>query len=383
MTAFFIEPFEPLFLGPPRSTLAGDSHFAQGLLPEPLTFQGMVRSKLFLAARNQGESAAQARAFVGPPDRLPDEWQLEGPFPAQRAEGEIVPWLPRPLAAGGGPLRLRRPWTQADPNHGLDDRPTSRWLVDRPTMGKGGGDGLSWLPAHDLLTLLAGHALAPRPEHDAHEPDLPPFIRREQHTGLAVDDTRGTALEDHLYTQVRLRLGPQSGLFGALSGPLPGPMQAALTSGLGAAGRGQRAVAFQPAAVSRAYTELMRGEHLNRAEDGRFFWLVLLTPADVDRPWDLQLGYEDVRASPVALRLGQPVVLGGYSMAANRGRPNRSFRSRGSSWLMEFEGGSAETRMAALRAWHGRHVVGPNDDRSFGFGQALVSVPMEREDLHR
>ena len=88
---FLVRPLDTVWFRGPRPFVAGEDSSDPGLFPPtPWTFQGLVRTHLLLAALPGDLDLADRRTIielVGPPDRLPEGWRLEGPFPAKAGEG--------------------------------------------------------------------------------------------------------------------------------------------------------------------------------------------------------------------------------------------------------------------------------------------------------
>ncbi|GAA0597299.1 type III-B CRISPR module-associated Cmr3 family protein [Caenispirillum bisanense] len=117
MTAvsFLIEPAEAVAFGPPKSSVAGEAHHIRSQFPpSPRTVQGLIRTRLLLGAEPRPDlgnlaAAPAIAALVGPPEALPEGWQLRGPFPAalvpappevatdpDEAGQVLSPWVPAP-----------------------------------------------------------------------------------------------------------------------------------------------------------------------------------------------------------------------------------------------------------------------------------------------
>lgn len=388
---------DTLYFGPPVSMTAGELNNGRSLFPPPpMSFQGMVRTRLLTAANppldldDWSPGAVQERAqLIGGPDRLPDGWQITGPFPA-RLGGTVEPWFPAPRFAlrgqgsrpGDAPAlahRIRSSHPGCNDLH--PDVNKSRWQVGAPEQGA--SEPVSgWVSAGNLLWLLSG---AGGWDRRGFALDLPPFVKRERRTGLAIDASTGSAMDGLLYSLETLRMEAGSGFLGRLVADLPARLPASsLTSGMGSAGRGARPVQFDLAGpLDTSWEQIRAGAHLPRdVADGAQFWLVAIAPARVEDPWaPLPAAmHGDVTCTVRAALVGPPLVLGGFSLAGRNGsesRPNRPHTPAGSAWLVELRGGDAPARRRALEGLHDKPSIGAAADQGFGFGHTLIGLYQE------
>lgn len=390
---FTVRPVDTLYFGPPSSIPAGDVHGGRSLFPPPpMAFQGMVRSRLLAAANpaldldDWSSAAVKERAgLVGGPDRLPDGWQLAGPFPA-RLEPVIEPWFPMPRfalrGAGGAPILAHRVQSTHPGYDDLQPDPDGeRWVMGAPEV-----DAIQpmdgWISAHNLRFLLTGEGGW---DQRGFGDGLPPFVARERRTGVAIDGAKGSAKDGLLYTLETLRLDRGAGFLGRLEGGLPPRLHgSALTTGLGLAGRGARLVAFGAAEqIHDDWRRLRAGDHLpDQVADGARFWVVAIAPARIAGPCA-----PFTSPPPGAVELivraafvGREIILGGFSLAGRGGsesRPNRAYAPAGSAWLVELRGGDAAARRAAMEALHDKPSIGVVDEHGFGFGHTLVGLYRE------
>lgn len=391
---FTWRPLDTLYFGPPVSMAAGELNHGHSLFPPPpMTFQGVVRSRLLAAARppldldDWSRAAIEERAaLVGGPDSLPPGWQLAGPFPA-RIGTAAEPWFPTPRFA----LKRRghRPGDPPVPAHwirsahpGRNDLWTGanqgQWLAGAPEQGaEEAMDG--WVSARNLRFLLTGRGAWDR---DGFGRETPPFVKREPRTGVAVDQRSGSAIDGLLYAVSPLRLAPDGGFLGRLEAALPGRLDgAALTSGWGTAGRGARPIHFEAARrLDPDWEHVRSGAHLPAdVAEGALFWLVSIAPArvaDVHAPISATIPAGATCTARAALT-GPALMLGGLSMVRGDSRANRAHVPAGSAWLVEVRGDSPGARRAALSALHDRPSIGAAEDHGFGFGHTLVGLHQE------
>jgi CRISPR-associated protein (Cas_Cmr3) len=193
----------------------------------------------------------------------------------------------------------------------------------------------------------------------------------------------GTAAHSLLFFLQVIRMKYRSGFAGWLDAALPPRLDAAaLTSGIGYAGRSWRLITFEALPGSDLHWEsLVAGEHLNKElSDWRHAWITLLTPARLEDALRLTLPSQNgVTVEIKSAFLGPPQVYGGYSITEGKTRKNHLYLPAGSSWLVELRGGRPEDRMRMLRNANGRHILGNQSERQFGFGQILVAM----EDLEQ
>jgi CRISPR-associated protein Cmr3 len=399
-SSFFVRPFEGVSFGPPRSLLAGETTVRPTELPSPTTFQGLVRTHLLRAvqgpaldlSRRTDEAARhelqkQIANLVGPPEQLPDGWQLRGPFVAQNTPGQpIRPWVavPRFLLQGKGvPMPV---WPTSTRHPGINDLHPSQdgtapLLLGRPELGLAeplsgyiGPDNLRW-----ALTIGARRNGAPGWDPDQHTRKLPPFVKKESRPGLMIERGRGAAAESMLFFQQWLRF-KDAGLFGALTFT-PGQRipPKALHQGTSPTGRNARLVSFEPAEdLDPAWQEAMAGKHLpGKVNEHDSFYLFALTPVRLSdgqhpkvRP--LSGGVELHYRSALT---GAPIILGGFDIASWRSRENHAYAPAGSCWLFQLRGGDEKSRAHALKnELHNRHPLGPANEATFGYGHTLVAL---------
>lgn len=398
---------ESLFFGSARPIQAGEAHHAEGLFPPPpSTFQGAVRASLYRSLKAQGLTQAAILERVGPPQRLPEGWALDGPWAAavevEDGAERLVPWVPLPLCAVDSTRRNR------DPKEGVPQgrsshstwslRSRAAWpeglVVDDdapPELVLGEELGQErWISATDLYTLLStGRVRAP-------DRADPPFARAESRSGLALQADR-TADRGLLYFHRGRRMSgvvgaPRSGLVAWLSAD-DGSARLILDQPL-RLGRRNRALPIEspaPRAVE-AWADLQAGRHIaelsaEQLPDGVHAWLILASPVALDRP---PLGRPDrpvvpglgpVRVEVRSALPGRPLHLGGISLAQAGGptsRPVRAMTPAGASWLIRLDGGTPEDRRNALLSLHHTCTLGDPDARSFGFGRTWIApLPAE------
>ena len=192
---FLVRPLDTVWFRGPRPFVAGEDSSDPGLFPPtPWTFQGLVRTRLLLTALDGDLDRADRRTIaelVGPPDRLPEGWRLDGPFPAaERGDGALEPWLPAPrfllrAEAGGDPARAR-PAPELRPAGILSGLAAERVLVGSPRHG--GRPIGGWVSAGNLRWALTGEGAWDR---QGHRRDLPPVVTAEVRTGVRIE--RGSA----------------------------------------------------------------------------------------------------------------------------------------------------------------------------------------------
>ena len=419
-TDFWLRPLEPLFFGPPRSFVAGEAHHASSAFPpSPWTLQGIVRTHLLKAARrNLDHSLAdrspaarrEREALVGSPDALPAGWQIDAPVPVEQQEVNDEPrlhaWFPAPrflfrrsARGDGAPVRGHVLIDRVgDSSWDIADDRISSWadrgdtVIVGPPPDAGEPKPLSgWIDARNLRWALTGQgSWSP----DGHDDDLPPFVRRERQTGVAIDDREGTAQDRMLYTMERLRFREGSGLWSNLEvDPVPAGLHPdKLPRGIAHAGRRVRPVELAPAPEkSRDWQAVERpDEWLTRLageepQDRVRIWLYLASPVyvavDQDRP-RIQVGSgSGVEVRVRAALIGPPELHGGLRMASSRSRGNQMLVPAGSAWLIDVEGGQPAERARVLRALHGGYPLADplnNPDAgahaAFGFGRTLVGI---------
>ena len=262
-------------------------------------------------------------------------------------------------------------------------------LLGAPRQGRE-KPALGWLSCRSMVALLDG-AEQLQPCEYCH--DLPPFVCRETHTGLArekgaeSDSVRlpGRAREGMLYTLSMLRFAPDSGLCGWFSGNLANPLSAkALHRGTVVAGKKGGVMAFaRTAGVDPYWQDLTRGKHLDglAPDDLLRIWLILLTPGRWQNLAELGgmvaeaagLDAEQVRVRGC---LCPPLVyLGGFSMASGRARPARAWYGAGTSLLIDLRADSGQDLPTIVRQKLNNHcLLAPPAQRPFGYGHVLAAA---------
>jgi CRISPR-associated protein Cmr3 len=391
---FLITPSEPVLFGPPKSFVAGEAHrITSQFPPSPLTFQGIIRTRLLLGADpaidlHAPEAASEVAALVGKPSELPPGWQIRGPFPARRGKDGVEPWIPTPrflLGQSSEPLHAQI--IESD-HPGRNDlaggaQPVLLGRPDREGTEPRGG----WIGPANLRFAL-GRGANSNWDETQWQPIKPPFVKDELQPGLAIDRTKGAARHGLLYFAEALRFDPDfekhpSGLFGELRATLSPPLDAAaLAAGSGQLGRKGRLGRFSVVEVLHPdWEHVMNGDHLpGEVADDMLFWLVAITPVRLSDPTAPSLDAavpSGVSVRFVAALTGRPMPLGGYQLAKRGVRPTRLYVPAGSAWLFQVSGGLSAGRAAALRALHGRHPLGPRQEAAMGFGHTLVGIAAE------
>jgi CRISPR type III-B/RAMP module-associated protein Cmr3 len=399
MTAFrfFIRPLESLFFGPPHSFSAGEAHHSRSLFPPPISaFQGFIRTAILRAVSpsldlndNSPSARAMRAGIVGNADRLPDMWQLHGPYPAQTTqdadEEKLIPWLPTPLILlrGANRIPLYAHWLD-NAQGGISDisdvqfRPLGRPELDgmKPLGG--------WCSAENLLNIVKGSAEFEW-KADDWKSNFPRFVKCEDQAGLALERRKErqrsvTSRHGMLYFQKRLRLETNAGFVGGLKAILPSNIEIdALNGGTDIWGRKGRPVSLeirQEEAFCRAWHDLLSGNHLpEQVSSNSLFWLITLTPVAVDNPLDPKprlggnISFETLAALP-----GSPINLGGYDMTSGRPRENLNYLPAGSSWLFRLKGEDQTSRLRALHSLNNAFPLGSKISAAFGYGHTLVGI---------
>lgn len=379
---FLVRPLDTVWFRGPRPFVAGEDSSDPGLFPPtPRTFQGLVRTRLLLAALPGDLDLADRGTItelVGPPDRLPEGWRLEGPFPAQDGEsGHSEPWFPAPAFLlrrdGLEPARAR----PAPTLEIMSDLPGEKVLLGNPKQASAVVDG--WISVSNLWWAVTGEG---KWDADGHRRDLPPFVEPEERPGVRIERDTATAMDHMLYAGTHYRFAPGSGLLGRLTAMSDSRVpDDALFRGWGQTGRKSRLVELRgPIAADSRWSRLRGGEHLRldpAAVPGPLLaWVTLLTPAlmaqDGALPFSAARG--GVRVQVVGRLAGAGPDIGGFDRAAGSGRPVRSTWAAGSSWLVRIAGGSADERLAAARELQGLAPHAPDAFESMGFGQRVVGL---------
>ncbi len=381
---FLVRPLDTVWFRGPRPFVAGEDSADPGLFPPtPWTFQGLVRTRLLLAALPGDLDRVDRRTIaelVGPPDRFPEGWRLEGPFPAgETAAGELGPWLPAPrflLAAEGGGEPLQARPAPARPEGILSDLAPEQLLLGDPRRAKAPIGG--WICAANLHWALTGEGSW---NHQGHHPALPPFVAPEERPGVRIERDRATAVDHMLYVGTHHRFERGAGLLGRLRASTDPRIPAdALSRGWGQAGRKGRLVEVRgPVTVDAPWSTLRGGAHLRLAPDRvpepLRAWVVLLTPAFCrgdEPPFAVPRGAAQVRVVGHLASAGDDV--GGFDRVAGDGRPLRAAWAAGGSWLVEITGGDGGDRLAAACALQGLSPHVPDALEAMGFGQRLVGL---------
>ena len=413
---FFVRPMEPLFFGEPKSFNAGESHFARSQFPpSPMTFQGMVRSQLLRSAEPpldlddwSREEREKREILVGDSDRLPPDWQIEGPLPAivedEGGEEILHPWAPAPrfLYRGDGDGGFVRGRFFRSSQRAVNDLRDCRMSVGKevplfgPPPGQRKRKPLSgWVDGEILYRALAG---GPGPFPETHETAIPPFVvNAERRPGIALDRKSNTGRDGMLYLLELLRFKPSSGFWGGLSGTLDERLgKEPLWHGVGGAGKKARLVAFEKAPPLKSqWRELLSGKHLAGFGGRRgLFWLYLLTPARLEAG-ERSAGGEALLPGGVRLRrgvlpegvslrcavalTGPPVTLGGMDTARGRSRPNHAYVPPGSAWLIEVETDDDALHQETLQKLNDAHLLGDPEEARFGFGHTLIGIEPDRQ----
>ena len=390
---FMIEPCESVTFGPPKSASAGESHRIFSMFPpSPLTFQGMVRTRLLYGAdppldleSGRDKDKEIIARLVGAPDALPPGWQLRGPFPARRLVGEkagepdiVQPWLPTPcflLRSGPAVVHARQVVSTHRGLCDLDGRLDDVILFGRP--GLEGAELLGgWIGPANLRYALAGEGCTGWNDCQW-ATERPPFVTTEFQPGLAVDSATASARHGMLYFNQALRFARGAGLYGHLDAPLDNRLrEEALAQGAVQAGRKGRLAAFRAVArLDKDWAHVIEGKHLpSEVKEGDSFWLVAITPVQLDDPLQPTLppAGGGVRVEIRAALTGRAISIGGYRLVDGKPRANRLYVPAGSAWLIEIRGGDQTTRVETLRALHDAHPLGPREEAAMGFGHTLV-----------
>lgn len=396
--SFVVQPAEPVFFGPPKSFTAGEIRFARSEFPpSPWGWQGVVRTRLLHGATPpvdlSGRDTARIASLVGPPDALPDGWQLAPPLPVCRTKDDGIetwmPWLPAPAFllrnARGRPSRLvprLQPLEWSLPVGSPAPSNAGAGVALVPEHPDAESTYADWLSAVDYLEVLCGRD----PRAQGASAGLPPFATYERVVGLQTDDQRGAAVPGMIYTNDWVRFAPRSGFLGRLTtgkGAIPGA--SALIEGAGGAGRRARTVHFAPAeGLAGAYLELAEGRHLpGDVDDGALFWVVAASPmvaggSASDSPLPAFAppgsGACTITAEPAGRLDAGRMRIGGMRIDG-RARENVTCAAAGSAWLCRITGASSKARADALRALNGSYSGAP-PFAAFGFGLVYCSTPL-------
>ncbi len=391
MKQFFIEPAETLMFGQPKSFVAGETHRSQSLFPpSPFTFQGLIRTHLLHHAQPAIDFEAsgvreEIASLVGPPDQLPQDWQLTGPYPARKRKQEenvwIEPWVPAPrflLRNGNDHILSAQPMSRA--HNSLNDLENHQILLGRPETGEC-KPMTGWVAPGALkqaLTLTDHDSPLSWTDKQWTGESLPPFVHQEFQPGLAIKSGSATASHGLLYYLDAIRFKAGSGLFGGFSAPLPNRLDdSALEEGAALFGRKGRLVSFHGVdRLDSEWEDIIEGHHLpEEVSEMDCFWLVTLTPVRLENALSLtprEAFAGGVHMETLAALTGPPITLGGFSIAEGNARPNRLYVPAGSAWAVCITGGNSETRAAALRALNNHYPFGPPHEAAMGFGHIVV-----------
>ncbi len=379
-----VAPHTPVYFGDGRPNDAGETDYgASRFPPSPRTMQGLVRTALLrsVAGLTLGPGADRERikALVGSPEQLPAGWQVTGPWPAAWRETEeggvdsVAPWLPCPawLEMGSDGKPAFRSFQALGKTR--TDLEAESSLIEGVLVGTGRALR-AWLDPADTLRVLLGKP----PQQPA--AGLPPFVRKEPHTGLQIDPERRKAVEGMLYTLDYYRFRQRSGMVLRFHGVLDSAMNAqALCSGVSNLGRRNRvAQLLRVSAWDDTFRQILDGWHLpGDVKEGDRFFIWTTTPVWLSNPLDpgldrLQNG--EARLELVSAALGYPESIGGFSFVQGHGTPARRYLPGGSSWLVRITGGNADARRNLLNQVHNSCCLGDDPvDGTFGFGHALVA----------
>jgi CRISPR-associated protein Cmr3 len=203
------------------------------------------------------------------------------------------------------------------------------------------------------------------------------LVYGENRTGIAIDRSSGTSLEEHLYTIEMLRLGRGVSLWTGVEG-LSGSIQeptSQMTARLGGEAK-------------RVTVQIMDGKSLpdpdvtdQIAETGRLK-ILLLQHADFGGSWhppDFEetdrngrtewVGtLKGVDMTLVSAKTDKPIHIGGWDTAANRPRPLDALVPAGSVYYMEIDGDLAAK---AVEVIHDQHI---GLKTNLGFGHVAIGV---------
>ena len=406
---FYVRPFDTAFFGPPEAQSAGETHFARSLFPPPpRSFQGLVRTRLLQGAQpplNLSDRSPSGRrtveALVGTTEKLPEGWQVDGPFPVSEDQTEqLTPWFVAPLflrrgkAGTSAPLKAQFLETSPDDrvlnaiSSGNANKTDRKDHQPNGVLGVPGFDDNGpldeWITASNMLWALTGQG-AWEPGGQA---SLPTMVAKEFRTGLALESKTRRAMDHMLYSCEDLRFNGRGGFVGRLTAQLPAALSAnSLSQGTVAFGRGGRLATLAPAEsldqFDQAWYRLVQGDYIPAAlEEKTRFWMVLLTPVRFDEAFSeaaRPLQQPRVYDSQEEIRFlgsiaGKPLTLGGYSIAEHSALPNYRYLPAGSCWLFDLPNLSPERRAETLRLLNFSHCLGRRDEAAMGFGHVAVGI---------
>ncbi len=405
----FLRPVTPVYFGRPGAMSAGEDHVGVSWFPPPVSaFQGMIRTRL-LDEAGIFSPVEKVTGLVGPPDSLPEGWQLQGPFPARPVNNnrEMQIWLPGPAflfkpvdSSATRPVPARTmPIIDsdylADENAIKGDNKTDNTgksflqLQGRPDIAGEKPLG-GWISSENLYHALTGSM--DKWSAEGCVEDLPPFVQPEIRTGLAREKKKsgnstrpvitGRADEGMLYTLEYLRFAPFTGLVGWFDGPLAEPLSlTALERGTVIAGKKGGLIGFEPACGPDPWWEkIAAGEHIGRQEEKSSkisVWLILLSPGR----WESSVALENILHKTTGLEavvdgcICPPITwLGGFSIARRQPRAVRSWFSAGTSMKVTFSCKEPQPLLALLRdKLNNRCLLEPGEQQPFGYGHILVA----------
>lgn len=398
MTTAFLRPIDRLYFGPPRGRSAGEIHSGRSEFPpSPHTIAGILRTHLLRDAERRGalshalhdrsRPAAIARStLVGDRHRLAPGWRL-GPtfpaFPASRQPGAaLMPWLPMPrcvsFAEDGVPRWPRRVRWPGDglPTIFTDEVPArTSWYA--PPHGRTLDEPPGWLSAAALSEVLRGQ-MPSAMTRDARS-SLPPFVRREVWTGIAVEDPTRRVSDGMLYSLDMLRFVDGGGLVTwAEVSHRDGLDPAALGRGVARAGSKGHLVHIERAHIDSAWDELLRSPALDDMEaDEVEVILYLATPARIPDHRDPLAALRPqppagVSASVQAAFVDAPLWIGGLDTVTMQPQTNAQHLAPGSCWFLRVFGGTRADRASWLRSLHGARSLAEPDAAAFGYGLTFI-----------
>jgi len=387
-TDLAIAPLGALYFGDGRPMTAGETDYGDGRFPpSPRTMQGLVRSALLYGVPDldleTGADRDRIANLVGPPDRLPDGWQIVGPWLASWTAGDdgqadrVEPWMPRPQ------YLVERSGCARNALQALKPKPLEtdniKWDLDSGPEMAALSEGRvrtepTFMDPETLRAVLAGSVPA------GSTSGLPEFVKPEPRTGLVIEPGKSVARAGMLYTLGFHRFADQAGFVLRFRGDLSGGLtETALTNGVATlGGKNRLARLLAVSGWSKDFEAALRGDHLpNEPADKTRFWVWTTTPVALERPWAPGLNPDRIgaaEATVVTAAIGPPERIGGFSLADRRSAAVQSHVPAGSAWLVEIKGGSAQDRGTLLSALHNAFPLGTDPGaRSMGFGHTLVS----------
>lgn len=379
----FLEPIDVLYLRGNR--LFGDpgSHGEALMPPWPSLAAGALRSRMLVDHGVDLSQFASGRATLPPPlarclgsvDR-PGTFRIGLFAPGRRVGPEVELLVPAPADV----IVREHQVETLEPRSLPDAVRTSLRLPRTPVLRAAGGDkaeeGL-WLGRDALAAYMAGSA-PPRAALVEREAIWKPDLR----LGIALDASRRTALEGHLYTAETIAFRKDHGFVVRVDGadglvPTRGVLR------FGGDGR---------AAVVTRCTVRMPEPPWDEIARSRRFRLVLLTPGIFPRGW-LPVGCRDpvetgrwelfgVRARLVSACARRAQVVSGWDLAQDEPKPAVRAAPAGSVyWFDDLEGPVDGLRRLALEGLWEADAEGASR-RAEGFNGAVVAAwpPRARAD---